>query len=131
MGISLCGLARRFKACFVTPRQARPLTSIRKRLTLRSLRRREISLLRLLAISFRLTRMQMKNPVAPKGYKEQSLLLQLRVLGFGLLQDGDVGVGVFPEREEIFIGGERPDAGGIGIRALRSSRFQGVGTSHS
>ena len=23
--------------------------------------------------------------------------LQLRVLGFGLLQDGDVGVGVFPE----------------------------------
>jgi hypothetical protein len=27
-------------------------------------------------------------------------LLQLRVLRFGLLQDGDVGVGVFPEREE-------------------------------
>src|SRR5438067_6327370 len=25
--------------------------------------------------------------------------LQLRVLGFGLLQDGDVGVGVFPEEE--------------------------------
>jgi hypothetical protein len=23
--------------------------------------------------------------------------LQLRVLGFGLLQDGDVGIGVFPE----------------------------------
>jgi hypothetical protein len=33
--------------------------------------------------------------------------LQLRVLGFGLLQDGDVGVGVFPELEEIFVGGER------------------------
>jgi hypothetical protein len=28
-------------------------------------------------------------------------LLQLGVLGFGLLQDGDVGVGVFPEREEV------------------------------
>ena len=28
-------------------------------------------------------------------------LLQLRVLGFGLLQDGDVGVGVFPEGEEV------------------------------
>jgi hypothetical protein len=31
--------------------------------------------------------------------------LQLRVLGFGLLQDGDVGVGAFPQREEILIGG--------------------------
>jgi hypothetical protein len=28
------------------------------------------------------------------AYREQ--LLQLRVLGFGLYQDGDVGVGVFP-----------------------------------
>jgi hypothetical protein len=26
--------------------------------------------------------------------------LQLRVLGLGFLQDGDVGVGVFPERKE-------------------------------
>jgi hypothetical protein len=26
---------------------------------------------------------------------------QLRVLGFGLLQDGDVSVGVFPEGQEI------------------------------
>src|ERR1039457_2554251 len=34
-------------------------------------------------------------------------LLQPRVLGFGCLQDGDVGVGVFPEAEEVFIGGER------------------------
>jgi hypothetical protein len=31
--------------------------------------------------------------------------LQLRVLGFGLVQDGDVGVGVFPERQEILIRG--------------------------
>ena len=36
-------------------------------------------------------------------------LLQLRVLRFGFLQDGDVGVGVFPEGEEIFVGGERSD----------------------
>jgi len=35
-------------------------------------------------------------------------LLQLRVLRLGLLQDGDVGVSVFPEREEFFVGGERP-----------------------
>ena len=58
-------------------------------------------------------------------------LLQLRVLGFGLLQDGDVGVGVFPEGQEIFVGGERPDAGGVGIRALRGFRLQGVGASHA
>ena len=57
--------------------------------------------------------------------------LQLRILRLGLLQDGDVGVGVFPEREEIFVGGERPDAGGIGICSLRGSRLQGVGASHS
>src|SRR6202022_1791480 len=58
-------------------------------------------------------------------------LLQLRILRLGFLQDGDVGVGVFPEREEVLVGGERPDAGGIGIRALRGSRLQGIGTSHS
>jgi hypothetical protein len=43
--------------------------------------------------------------------------LQLRVLSFGFLQDGNVGVGVFPEGEEIFVSGERPDAGGVGIRS--------------
>src|SRR5271170_5340840 len=58
-------------------------------------------------------------------------LLQLRILRLGLLQDGNVRVGVFPEGEEIFVGGEGPDAGGGGIRSLRSSRLQGVGTSHS
>jgi len=26
--------------------------------------------------------------------------------------------GVLPQREKIFVGGERPNAGGIGIRAL-------------
>src|SRR5271167_3056187 len=31
--------------------------------------------------------------------------LQLRVLGFGFFQDGDVGVGVFPEGEEVLICG--------------------------
>jgi hypothetical protein len=34
--------------------------------------------------------------------------LQLGVIRFGLLEDGDVGVGVFPEGEENFVGGERP-----------------------
>src|ERR1035437_2791201 len=45
------------------------------------------------------------------GGREHTFLLQLRVLRSGFLQDGDVGVGVFPERQEIFVGGERPDAG--------------------
>jgi hypothetical protein len=35
-----------------------------------------------------------------------------------LLQDRDVGVGVFPEGEEIIVGSEGTDAGGIGIRSL-------------
>ena len=48
-----------------------------------------------------------------------SASLQLRVLCLGLFQDGDVGIGVFPEGEEIVVGGERPDAGRIGIRALQ------------
>ena len=45
-------------------------------------------------------------------------LLQFRVFGLGLLQDGDVGVGVFPEREEILI---------CGLRFSRVA-LQGVGT---
>jgi hypothetical protein len=45
-------------------------------------------------------------------------LLQLRVLGLGFFKDGDVGVGVFPEGEEIFVGGEGPGADGVGIRSL-------------
>jgi len=65
------------------------------------------------------------------GWKIATLLLQLRVLGLGLLQDGDAGVGVFPEREEIFGGGERPVAGGISIRALRSLCLQSVPTRHA
>src|SRR3984893_2484566 len=57
--------------------------------------------------------------------------MQLRVLSLGFLQDRNIGVGVFPEREEIFVGGERPDAGRIGIRSLRGSRLQSVRASHA
>ena len=60
-----------------------------------------------------------------------TLLLQLRVLRLGFLQDGDVGVGIFPQREKIFVGGERPNASGVGIRALRSSRLQSVRAGHA
>jgi hypothetical protein len=41
----------------------------------------------------------------PSAVPSDEQLLQLRVLRLGLLQDGDVGVGVFPERKEILIGG--------------------------
>ena len=60
-----------------------------------------------------------------------SRLLQLRVLRLSFFQNGDVGIGVFPEGEEIFVGAERPHTGGIGIRAPRGYRLQGVPTSHS
>jgi hypothetical protein len=35
--------------------------------------------------------------------------LQLRVLRLGFFQDGDVGVGVLPEGEEVLVGGAGPD----------------------
>ncbi len=55
--------------------------------------------------------------------------MRLPVFRFGFFKDGDVGVGVFPEAEEIFVRSEHPDAGGIGIRTLQSSRLQSIGTS--
>jgi hypothetical protein len=42
--------------------------------------------------------------------------LQLRVLRLGFLQDGDVGVGVFPERKKVLVGGA-----GVGVIALWES----------
>jgi hypothetical protein len=48
-------------------------------------------------------------------------LLHLLVLGFGFLQDGDVGIGVFPEGEEVLIGGT----------ALGSVALESVGTGET
>src|SRR5215467_2913710 len=50
------------------------------------------------------------------------LLLQLRVLGLGLLQDGDVGIGVFPESEKILIGGLRPR--GVVIEGISAAKLK-------
>jgi hypothetical protein len=63
--------------------------------------------------------------LADRGFERYGLiatteLLQLRVLRLGLLQDRDIRVGILPECEEIFVSGERPDAGSICIRALGS-----------
>src|SRR5271156_2830611 len=51
-------------------------------------------------------------PLTAEGLPKSSVpgpseLLQLRVLRLGFFQDGDVGVGVFPEREEIVVGALR------------------------
>src|ERR1035438_3597094 len=65
------------------------------------------------------------------GYPQGDRLLQLREFRLGFLQDGDVGVGVFPEGEEVFVGGESASAGEVGIRSLRGFRLQGIGSRHS
>jgi hypothetical protein len=49
--------------------------------------------------------------------------LQYGVLRPDFFQDGDVGVVILPEGEKSLVGGERPDAGGVRIRSLRSSRL--------
>ena len=36
---------------------------------------------------------------------QSAALLQPRILRFGLLEDGDIGIGVFPEGEKILVGG--------------------------
>ena len=56
------------------------------------------------------TRIEKGHPLGRK-LKLTRFSLQLRVLRLGLLQDGDVGVGVFPEGEEVVVGGERPLCG--------------------
>ncbi len=53
--------------------------------------------------------------------------LQVRVLRFGLLQEGDVRVGVFPEREEVFIGGER--LGGIACHGVGTTDLKADGAT--
>ena len=45
--------------------------------------------------------------------------MQFRVLGLGLLQDGDVGLGVFPEGEEILVG--RLSFGRVALRGMGSA----------
>jgi hypothetical protein len=72
--------------------------------------------------------------------------LQLCVLGLSLLQDGDVGVGVFPEGEEVLVSGaslgegiawERRrlacslllPAGGRDAREPSETSFEGVGAA--
>jgi hypothetical protein len=54
-------------------------------------------------------------------WKDLFQLLQLRILRFGFLQDGDVRVGVFPEDKKIQI--SRTGFGGV--------MLYGIGASHT
>src|ERR1700689_5332649 len=58
-------------------------------------------------------------------------LLQLGVLRLGFLQDGDVGVGVFPEREEVLICSAGFGASGFCSRTFCGLGFEGVGAGES
>ena|SRR6516164_2660910 len=46
-------------------------------------------------------------------------LLQLRILRLGLLQDGDVAIGVLPQREEIVVGGA--GFGGVALHGISAT----------
>src|SRR5271166_2952370 len=53
---------------------------------------------------------------------ERRTLLQLRVLGFGLLEDRDVGVGILPEREKVLVRGI--GIGSVALNGISSSQLQ-------
>ncbi len=53
---------------------------------------------------------------------ERRLLLQFGVLGLGRDENGDVGVGVFPEGKEILIG--RFGFGGIALYGVRACKLE-------
>ena len=48
--------------------------------------------------------------------------MQFRVFRFGLLEDGNVGVGVFPQREEILIRGS--GFGGVALQGVGAGEAQ-------
>jgi hypothetical protein len=58
---------------------------------------------------------------APTIRRDNTCSLQLRVLRLGLLQNGDVGIGVFPEGEEIQ----------IGSASFRAIALEGIGAGEA
>lgn len=54
--------------------------------------------------------------------KDRPLGSQLRVLCFGFLEDGDIGVGVFPERLEILIC--RLGVGGVALHDIGPTELE-------
>jgi hypothetical protein len=60
------------------------------------------------------------SPVFGEGWELKVWdLLQPCVLGFGLLQYGDVRISIFPERKEVFVSGQRPSSRSVSIRRSR------------
>ncbi len=59
---------------------------------------------------------------ANKAISDVRQLLQLRVLRLGFPQDGDVGVGVFPEREEVLV--LRASLDGVAGKGVGASEAQ-------
>ena len=66
----------------------------------------------------------MPSPIrfGPTYERKPPQLLQLRVLRFRSDEDGDVRVGVFPEREEILIG--RLGLGGVALHGVGSADLE-------
>jgi hypothetical protein len=60
-----------------------------------------------------------------------AILLQLRVFAFRLLQDRNIRVGVFPQRQKILVRCQRPHSRRIRVRALFRFRLQRIGPRHS
>ncbi len=58
----------------------------------------------------------------------ETALVELSVFGLGLFEDGDVRVGVFPEGEEILVGGAGFGKGGIGVHGLCRGDARSCGT---
>ena len=60
----------------------------------------------------------------PKPIRNRILkeLLQFGVLGLGLLEDGDLRIGIFPDRQEILV---RSSAfGGIALESVGTSQLE-------
>src|SRR4029077_18654109 len=56
---------------------------------------------------------------------------QLRIFGLGGDENGDVGVGVFPESEENVVGGAGFGASGVGVGTLQRLRLKRVGAGEA
>jgi hypothetical protein len=65
---------------------------------------------------------QQKLPIEFVQMMDRQVLLQPRILRIVLLVDGDVGIGIFPEREEIFVGSERADA--VALQSIGRKELQ-------
>ena len=66
------------------------------------------------------------NYIARRAHLSELVLLQLGVFSFGFFQDGNIAVGIFPQREEVVVGGAGLGEGGVGLGALGGRSFKRV-----